>query len=93
MEQLEQSLAASHQAQDDGIEKMQGLRVAFAVCEENAAAVAAQSQRLAHELNRLNTEVASRKTRHRLKFAALPPPSFLCRLKQAANILFPAATG
>jgi hypothetical protein len=87
--QLEQSLADVPSAQ----EPLQALRGVVAACEESAASVGGQSQRLVQQLNRLNAEVATRKSRHRIKFSAPPSSSFLSRLKQALEILFPAATG
>jgi hypothetical protein len=88
--QLEQSLGASPLAQ----EHMQGLRSAFTACGESAAVVGGQSQQLVQQLNRLHAEVATRNSRHRIKFGPPPPSSsFLSRLKQAVQILFPSTTG
>jgi len=92
LEQLEESLAQNTPGRAC-LPQMERLRAAFTACEESAIAIAGQSQNLSQQLDRLNTEVAARKNRHQLNLGAPPPQSFLSRLKQAAQVLFPAAPG
>jgi len=92
LEQLAGGLAGDKPGRA-GLQAVERLRGAFAACEESAVAVSGHSQILSQQLDRLNTEVAARKNRHRLNLGAPPPQSFLSRLKQAARVLFPAAPG
>jgi len=68
-------------------EQMERLQAAFAACEEGASGIAEKCQIFSEQLERLNTEVAARKTRHRLNFGA-QPQDLPARLKKAARILF-----
>ncbi len=70
------------------LEQMQRLQAGFTSCEDGANGIGEKCQLLSRQLDRLNTEVAARKTRHRLNFGASPPQDFLSRLKKAAQILF-----
>jgi hypothetical protein len=92
LERLADTLAQSKQSRAC-MQQLERLREAIGACEESVIAIAGHSQIVSQQLDRLNTEVATRKTNHRLNFGAPPPQSFLSRLRQAARVLFPAAPG